>query len=138
MINGKPLTKVTPTAGKRQCGFTLLEVVVALTITGMVLGSLFALAGGSKQLAFRSGQSLDVAIEARASINFALLQDEYREVEEILEGQEQFSIRANEYLEPVPRKTEANTFKLQSYEVIGENTDESIKGTRWVKLELPE
>ena len=55
-----------------------------------------------------------------------------------MEGQEQFSIRANEYLEPVPRKTEANTFKLQSYEVIDENTDESIKGTRWVKLELPE
>jgi prepilin-type N-terminal cleavage/methylation domain-containing protein len=138
MINGKPLTKVTPTTGKRQGGFTLLEVVVALTITGMVLGSLFALAGGSKQLAFRSGQSLDVAIEARASINFALLQDEYREVEEILEGEQRFSIRANEYLEPVPRKTEANTFKLQSYEVIDENTDESIKGTRWVKLELPE
>ncbi len=138
MINGRPLIKVTTAAGKRQRGFTLLEVVVALTITGMVLGSLFALAGGSKQLAFRSGQSLDVAIEARASINFALLQDEYREVEEILEGEERFSIRANEYLEPVPRKTEANTFKLQSYEVIDENTDESIKGTRWVKLELPE
>ena len=51
--------------GAEQQGFTLLEVLVALTITGMVLGSLFALAAGSKQLAFRSGESLDVAIEAR-------------------------------------------------------------------------
>lgn len=123
---------------RKQRGFTLLEVVVALTITGMVLGSLFALAGGSKQLAFRSAQSLDVAIEARAAINFALLQDEYREVEEIMEGDERFSIRANEYLEAVPRKTAPTYFKLQSYEVIDEDTDESISGTRWVKLELPE
>ncbi|MEK7259362.1 MAG: type II secretion system protein [Pseudomonadota bacterium] len=123
---------------RKQRGFTLLEVVVALTITGMVLGSLFALAGGSKQLAFRSAQSLDTAIEARAAINFALLQDEYREVEEIMEGDERFSIRANEYLEAVPRKTAPTYFKLQSYEVIDEDTDESISGTRWVKLELPE
>ena len=123
---------------RKQRGFTLLEVVVALTITGMVLGSLFALAGGSKQLAFRSTQSLDTAIEARAAINFALLQDEYREVEEIMEGNERFSIRANEYLEAVPRKTAPTYFKLQSYEVIDEDTDESISGTRWVKLELPE
>ena len=132
------LPRVSVPATRQQRGFTLLEVVVALTITGMVLGSLFALAGGSKQLAFRSVQSLDIAIEARAAINFALLQDEYREVEEIMEGEERFSIRANEYLEPVLRKTAPTYFKLQSYEVIDENTDESISGTRWVKLELPE
>ncbi|MDP2139724.1 MAG: type II secretion system protein [Gammaproteobacteria bacterium] len=122
----------------RQQGFTLLEVVVALTITGMVLGSLFALAGGSKQLAFRSGESLHAAIEARAAINFALLQDEYRDVEEILEGEERFAIRADDYLDFVPRKTQQTIFKLQSYVVIDEETDEAITGTRWVKLELPE
>ncbi|MDO8272583.1 MAG: type II secretion system protein [Gammaproteobacteria bacterium] len=132
------LPRVSVPATRQQRGFTLLEVVVALTITGMVLGSLFALAGGSKQLAFRSAQSLDIAIEARAAINFALLQDEYREVEEIMEGDERFSIRANEYLEPVPRKTRPTNFKLQSYEVINEDTDESISGTRWVKLEVAE
>lgn len=132
------LPRVSVPATRQQRGFTLLEVVVALTITGMVLGSLFALAGGSKQLAFRSAQSLGIAIEARAAINFALLQDEYREVEEIMEGDERFSIRANEYLEAVPRKTAPTYFKLQSYEVIDEDTDESISGTRWVKLELPE
>ncbi len=135
MIESKPVTLPN---FRQERGFTLLEVVVALTITGMVLGSLFALAGGSKQLAFRSAQSLDVAIEARAAINFALLQDEYREVEEIMEGDERFSIRANEYLEAVPRKTAPTYFKLQSYEVIDENFDQSISGTRWDKIELPE
>ena len=121
-----------------QQGFTLLEVVVALTITGMVLGSLFTLAGGSKQLAFRSGESLHAAIQARAAINFALLQDEYREVEEIMEGAERFDIRAEDYLEFPPRKTQETTFKLQTYSVTDEETDEAIMGTRWVKLELPE
>ena len=35
-------------------GFTLLEVIVALAITGFVLGGLFSLVGGSKQLTWRS------------------------------------------------------------------------------------
>jgi prepilin-type N-terminal cleavage/methylation domain-containing protein len=122
---------------KRQSGFTLLEVLVALTITAMVLGSLFALAAGSKQLAFRSSASLGLAIQARAAINFAVLQDEYGDVEEII-APGRFEIRGNEYLDAVPRKTEPIIYKLQSYAVIDEETDESITGTRWVKLELPE
>jgi hypothetical protein len=97
-----------------------------------------ALAGGSKQLAFRAGESLDVAIDARAAVQFALLQDEYGEVEEILEGEQRFEIRANDYLEPVARKTEPMYFKLQHYEIVDEKTDERIAGTRWIKLELPE
>lgn len=122
---------------KRQSGFTLLEVLVALTITAMVLGSLFALAAGSKQLAFRSSASLGLAIQARAAVNFAVLQDEYGDVEEII-APGRFEIRGNDYLDTVPRKTEPIIYKLQSYEVIDEETDESITGTRWVRLELPE
>ena len=55
-------------------GFTLLEVIVALTITGFVLGGLFSLVGGSKQLTWRSEASLVRATEIRAATNFALLQ----------------------------------------------------------------
>lgn len=124
-------------AHAKQTGFTLLEVIVALTITGMVLGGLFTLATGSKQLAFRSGTSLGTAIEARAAINFALLQDEYSNVEEILESSE-FDIRGNDILEPVPRKTEAITFALQQFEVIDERTENIVSGTRWIRLELAE
>lgn len=122
---------------QRSEGFTLLEVLVALTITGMVLGSLFALAGGSKQLAFRSSESLGAAVQSRAAINFALLQDEYRDVEEILESA-RFDIRGMDYLEPAERKTAAVAFTLQIYEVTDEETDETITGTRWVTLELPQ
>ncbi len=122
---------------RRQRGFTLLEVIVALTITAMVLGSLFALAAGSKQLAFRSGQSLNAAIAARAKINFALLEDEYADVEIAIDD-ERFRIRAEEYLETVTRKTEPSTYKLQYYEVVDERSDEAVRGTRWIRLELAE
>lgn len=122
---------------QKQSGFTLLEVIVALTITAMVLGSLFALAAGSKRLAFRSGQSLNGAIQERAAINFALLQDEYADVEIAIDN-DRFRIRPEDYLDPVPRKTQPNTFKLQHFEVIDEQTDEAVMGTRWIKLELPE
>jgi prepilin-type N-terminal cleavage/methylation domain-containing protein len=122
---------------RSQRGFTLLEVIVALTITAMVLGSLFALAAGSKQLAFRSGQSLNTAIAERAKINFALLQDEYADVEIAIDN-ERFRIRPEEYLDPVTRKTEPSIYKLQHFEVIDERTDAAVQGTRWIKLELPE
>lgn len=122
---------------RRQRGFTLLEVIVALTITAMVLGSLFALAAGSKQLAFRSGQSLNAAIAARAKINFALLEDEYADVEIAIDD-ERFRIRPEEYLETVTRKTDPSTYKLQYYEVVDERSDEAVRGTRWIRLELAE
>lgn len=133
------MTRTIPqNANKRfQSGFTLLEVIVALTITAMVLGSLFALAAGSKQLAFRSGLSLNSAIAERAKVNFALLEDEYSDVEIAIDN-ERFRIRSEEYLDPVPRKTDATIYKLQQFEVIDELTDEAVQGTRWVKLELAE
>lgn len=124
-------------AGRHQNGFTLLEVMVALTITAMVLGSLFTLATGSKQLAFRSNQSLTTAIEARAAVNFAFLQNEYGDVEAAIDN-DRFTIRGEDYLDPVERKTQANTLKLQHFAVIDEETDERIEGTRWIKLELAE
>lgn len=131
----KPITLNTIVS--RQKGFTLLEVIVALTITSLVLGSLFSLAAGSKQLAFRSDQSLQRAVQARAAINFALLEDEYSEVEQAIDDT-RFSVRGEDYLEPVHRKTEPFSYKLQQYAVIDERTDERIEGTRWVRLELAE
>ena len=118
----------------RQRGFTLLEGMVALTITGMVLGGLFTLAAGSKRLAFNSGENLSVAVQKRAAVNFALLQDDYRDVEEILQNS-RFEIRALDYLEPPQRKTVLIPFALQTYEVIDEESDEIISAIRWVETE---
>ena len=117
-------------------GFTLLEVIVALAITGFVLGSLFSLVGGSKQLTWRSEESLLRATELRAVTNFALLQNEYRDVEPILQN-DSYEIRAGEELEAPERKTQPMTNLLQSFEIVSTERDELVTGVRWIQSDLP-
>ena len=87
---------------RKQSGFTLLEVIVALAISGFILGGLFSLLGISKQLSWRSEEHLLHASRIRAITNFALLQNEFRDVEEILKD-DNLEIRSLEILdEPLP------------------------------------
>ena len=119
-----------------QSGFTLLEVIVALTITGFVLGGLFSLVGGSKQLSWRSEASLVEATRVRAAINFALLENEYSDVELILQD-DSYRIRALDLLEDPVRKTQASVYGFQAYEIENRERDEVITGSRWIQLDLP-
>ena len=120
-----------------QSGFTLLEVIVAMAFTGFILGGLFSLMGGSKQLSWRSEDSLQRAAKIRAITNFALLQNEYRDVELILED-ENYDILGLEVLEVPERKTQASVFTLQAFEIANEERDEFITGNRWIQLNLPQ
>lgn len=126
----------SPTKSK-ETGFTLLEVIVAMAITGFVLGGLFSLVGGSKQLSWRSEDSLHRATKIRAVTNFALLQNEFRDVELILED-ESYDIQGMDILEIPERKTEPSVYTLQAYEIINEERDEFITGNRWIQLNLPQ
>ena len=121
----------------RQSGVTLLEVIVALAITGFVLGGLFSLVGGSKQLGWRSAESLLRATRLRAATNFALLENEYRNVELILED-DSFQIVPKDILEEPERKTQPSIFTLQAFEIVDDERDEVITGSRWVQLDLPQ
>ena len=98
---------------------------------------LFSLIGGSKQLGWRSQESLIRATRIRAATNFALLENEYRDVEPILE-QDSYDIRPQDILEEPERKTQATVFTLQAYEIWNEDRDEMILGSRWIQLELPQ
>ena len=118
-------------------GFTLLEVIIALAITGFVLGGLFSLVGGSKQLTWRSQDSLTRSTKIRAATNFALLQNEFAEVEEILE-QGAYRVRPGEALEAPERKTQPTMHQLQAYEIVNSDRDEVIDGVRWIQLDLPQ
>ncbi len=117
-------------------GFTLLEVIVALAITGFVLGGLFTLLGASKQLSLRSTESLRETTNLRAAVNFALLENEYNEVEPVLR-EDRYNIRAGDLLEDPIRKTLASTRALQSYEITDTQRNQTITATRWVRLTLP-
>lgn len=118
-------------------GFTLLEVMVALTITSLVLGGLFSLAAGSKQLAVRTQATLQQTMAARAQINFALLDNGYRDIEAIIDN-DRYQIEAVEILPDVLRRTAPMNDLLQSYQIIDSNTGEVIDGVRWIRLDLPQ
>ena len=122
---------------KRQDGFTLLEVIVALAITGFILGGLFSLLGSSKQLSWRSEENLLRAARVRAATNFALLQNEFRDVEEILEDNG-YEIRSLELLDDPIRKTEPLLYALQRYQITDDSRDEQFFGSRWIRLNLPQ
>ena len=117
-------------------GFTLLEVIVALAITGFLLGGLFTLLAGSKQLSWRSEAALIRAINSRAAVNFALLENELNEVEPILEN-DRYRFRAGELLEDPERRTQASVYTLETFEVVDENREDRVTGTRWLQLEVP-
>jgi len=117
-------------------GFTLLEVIVALAITGFLLGGLFTLLAGSKQLSWRSEASLVRAINARAAVNFALLENQRNEVEAVLDNA-RYRVAGGELLEDPERKTQAIQFSLEEFEVVDELREELLTGTRFVLLEVP-
>jgi prepilin-type N-terminal cleavage/methylation domain-containing protein len=52
-------------------GFTLLEVLIAITLTGLVMGSLFAMQSQNKQLTFRSLSTLERLTAQREIVNTA-------------------------------------------------------------------
>ena len=122
---------------KKQDGFTLLEVIVALTITGFILGGLFSLLGSSKQLSWRSEENLLRAARVRAVTNFALLQNEFRDIEEILKD-DGYEIRSLELLDDPIRKTEPLLYALQRYQITDDSRDEQFFGSRWIRLNLPQ
>jgi prepilin-type N-terminal cleavage/methylation domain-containing protein len=122
---------------KRHRGFTLLEVMVALTITGMALGGLFGVIAGNKRLAWRSEEALVRTMQTRGMINFSQLNDERGEVMVDFEYDE-VDILTGIELEVPERKTQASTMALRQYEVLDDFGDIVAVGTYWVELELAE
>ena len=122
---------------KKPKGFTLLESIVALTITGFLLGGLFSLIGGSKELSFRAGGHLSSSLELRAINNFSMLQDGYNEFESIL-GIDTFDVEDRYELASPARKTQPMNHRLKAFEVTDRKTGESFLLSRWQQEDLPQ
>jgi prepilin-type N-terminal cleavage/methylation domain-containing protein len=118
---------------KNQQGFTLIEVIVALTITGFLLGSLFSLVGGSKQLSWRSEEALVRAIQQRAAWNFALLDNEYADLEAILD--DYYEVRELDDIDAPDRQTQSLQYTLRALELVSEDDDVEAVATRWIRLQ---
>jgi prepilin-type N-terminal cleavage/methylation domain-containing protein len=118
-------------------GFTLLEVMVALTITGLALGGLFGVIAGSKRLAWRAEDALVHSSQVRSLINFSQLNDEQGEVFISFEN-DALNLYTGTKLEMPERKTMATNEELRSYEITDENGDVVAKGTYWMVPDFPE
>lgn len=117
-------------------GFTLLEVMIALTITAMVMGGLFTLSAGSKQLAFTAQQSLQNSTAARAAVNEALLDNEFRDLEPAMQS-DRYTIEGMDVLPDAERRTAPMSDLLQLYEIRDSQTGETIEAVRWIRADLP-
>jgi len=117
-------------------GFTLLESIVALTITGFLMGGLFSLIAGSKELSFRALGHLSRSLELRAISNFGILQDGYNEVESILSS-DRFSVEEAFELTAPGRKTQPMNHSLRVFEVTDGKTGDSFLLSGWQQEELP-
>jgi len=133
-MNGNRCKQNTPRKRrKNQQGFTLIEVIVALTITGFLLGGLFSLVGGSKQLSWRSEEALVRAIQQRAAWNFALLDNEYADLEAILD--DYYEVRELDDIEAPDRQTQSLQYTLRALELVSEDGDVEAVATRWIRLQ---
>lgn len=113
-------------------GFTLLEVLVAMTITALALGSLFSLIGGNKRLAWRAEASLAHSLQVRSQINLAQLMDEQGELTLRLQG-DKITLENGEELEEPERKTQATTSNLRGFQIKDKNGETLAAGTYWIR-----
>lgn len=122
----------------RQNGFTLLEVMIALTITGLVLGGLLSLSAGSKRLAVSAQDTLQEAVQRRAAIQFAQLELREGELEPLdRPGRPRFTVQAGELLPDPIRRTMPTTWLLQRYELQDADSDDTLTATRWIESDVP-
>ncbi|MEX1196415.1 MAG: prepilin-type N-terminal cleavage/methylation domain-containing protein [Pseudohongiellaceae bacterium] len=122
----------------RQKGFTLLEVMMALTITGLVLGGLLSLSAGSKRLAVSAQDTLHEAVQRRAAIQFAQLEPREGELESLQRpGRLRFTARSGELMPDPIRRTTPTTWLLQRYELQDGDSDDTLTGSRWIESDVP-
>lgn len=122
----------------RQHGFTLLEVMIALTITGLVLGGLLSLSAGSKRLAVTAQETLHEAVQRRAALQYAQLEPIPDRLEPLPGGDlQRFESNAGDLLPDPIRRTIPTQWLLQEYRLEDADSDEILTGSRWVRLDVP-
>jgi len=117
----------------RQQGFTLLEVIVAMAIVGMALGTILGLLAGSKRLAFKATDDIERTIFLRSAINAAqvLKEPEYPELPS--QYKKNLTISIGEPLEKPEQQTKPMQLALEPYTLRDEEKGIELSTVRLIK-----
>lgn len=122
-----------------QRGFTILEVLLALAITALALGSIMSLSAGSKRLAFKAEENLNEIIYLRAALNRGILQRKSDYPQYPIEYAEKITIESGKLIEKVPRQTKPILYALETFQINEKQPNGKpetlLDGLRWKKLE---
>ena len=129
------MTVVSPTNCARQRGFTLLEVLLALTICTIALAALFGAIVQNKQLIFRAQDALDRSTELQRLVGLPLLVDPEGELLLPPENSDFTIDLIADELEAPERKTTETTEALYQYRIEDADGRIVLSGTYWVTLE---
>ena len=111
-------------------GFTLLEILVAITLTALVLGNLFVLQSQSKRLSLKAQTQLLHTINQRAYLNAAWSSD--RELDSYLNEFSQMGYRLDnkQSLKKIEAQTQAQKIFIQSFDIVNEHREVILHSVR--------
>ena len=117
----------------RSAGFTLLEVIIAMAIVGMALGTVLSLLAGSKRLAFKATDDMERIIFLRSAINAAQVLEEPEYPELPSQYKENLTISVGEPLEKPEQQTRPMQLALEPYTLRDEDKGIELSTVRLIK-----
>ena len=117
----------------QQQGFTLLEVIIAMAIVGMALGTILGLLAGSKRLAFKATDDIERTLFLRSAINAAQVLEEPEYPELPSQYKKNLAINTGEPLEKPEQQTRPIQLALEPYTLRDEEKGIELNTVRLIK-----
>lgn len=119
---------------KYQYAFTLLEILISITLTSLVLGSLFVLQSNSSKLAFKAMHQVDENIALQAALNTALLSiDSNNLFIDTINGDNYKISNISPLAKPENQSNRLN-WQLEKFDIVDEKNNILISSIRFKKL----